>query len=218
MNQYFYGFFTALCLSISLVMFTASKSSDLGDITVNSIRVVDNQNGGFITTYNRLGELTTFIGGIEDGSGKIASYDKNKVQYSIRSVEDKNRKQNEELLNRLRENEIRTISRENDIYEARELITENNDLIFSNYDELSAEIDIRIELFRKKLQEREDLIENAIDQLIKFEDDIKDNKSMIVGNTQEIHQAFEAIMENTEFSRHTKETLTKRIMELYGPY
>ncbi len=77
---------------------------------------------------------------------------------------------------------------------------------------------IRIELFRKKLEEREDLIENAIDQLTKFEDDIKDNKSMIVENTQEIHQAFEAIMENTEFSRHSKETLTKRIMELYGPY
>ena len=218
MNQYFYGFFTAICLSTSFVMFTASKSSDLGDITVNSIRVVDNQNGGFIATYNRLGELTTFIGGVEDGSGKIASYDKNKVQYSIRSVADKDRKQNEELLNRLRENEIRTISRENDIYEAQELISENNDLIFSNYDELSAEIDIRIELFRKKLEERENLIENAIDQLTKFEDDIKDNKSMIVENTQEIHQAFEAIMENTEFSRHTKETLTKRIMELYGPY
>ena len=166
MNQYFNGFFTAICLSISFVMFTASKSSDLGDITVNSIRVVDNQNGGFITTYNRLGELTSFIGVIEDGSGKIASYDKNKVQYSIRSVADKDRKQNEELLNRL----------------------------------------------------REDLIEDAIDQLTKFEDDIKDNKSMIVENTQEIHQAFEAIMENTEFSRHTKETLTKRIMELYGPY
>ncbi len=218
MSQYFYGFFTAICLSISFVMFTASKSSDLGDITVNSIRVVDNQNGGFITTYNRLGELTTFTGGIEDGSGKVASYDKNKVQYSIRSVADKDRKQNEELLNRLRENEIRTISRENDIYEAQELISENNYLIFSNYDELSAEIDRRIELFRKKLEEREELIENAIDQLTKFEDDIKDNKSMIVENTQEIHQAFEAIIENSEFSRHTKETLTKRIMELYGPY
>ena len=110
MNQYFHGFFTAIFLSISLVMFSASKSNDLGDITVNSIRVVDNQNGGFITTYNRSGELTTFIGGIEDGSGKIASYDNNKVQYSIRSVADKDRKQNEELLNRLRENEIRTIS------------------------------------------------------------------------------------------------------------
>ena len=40
-------------------------------------------------------------------------------------------------------------------------------------------IDIRIELFRKKLEEREDLIENAIDQLTKFEDDIKDNISLI---------------------------------------
>ena len=218
MKQYIHGFFTAICLSVSLVMFTASKSNDLGDITVNSIRVVDNQNGGFITTYNRLGELTTFIGGIEDGSGKIASYDQNKVQYSIRGVADNDRKQNEEFLNRLRENEIRTISRESDIYEAQELISENNDLIYSNYDELSAEIDIRIELFRKKLEEREDLIEKAIDQLVKFEDDIKDNKTMIVENTQEIHQAFEAIMENTEFSRHAKETLTKRIMELYGPY
>ncbi len=218
MKQYVHGFFTAICLSVSFVMFTASKNSDLGDITVNSIRVVNNQNGGFITTYNRLGELTSFIGEIEDGSGKIASYDKNKVQYSIRSVADNDRKQNEELLNRLRENEIRTISRESDIYEAQELISENNDLIYSNYDELSAEIDIRIELFRKKLEEREDLIEKAIDQLVKFEDDIKDNKTMIVENTQEIHQAFEAIMENTEFSRHTKETLTKRIMELYGPY
>ena len=89
-------------------------------------------------------------------------------------------------MNRLRENEIRTISRENDIYEAQELISENNDLIFSNYDELSAEIDIRIELFRKKLEEREELIENAIEQLIKFDDDIKDNKTMIVENTQEI--------------------------------
>ena len=55
MNQYFYGFFTAICLSISFVMFTASKSSDLGDITVNSIRVVDNQNGGFIAvSYTHL--------------------------------------------------------------------------------------------------------------------------------------------------------------------
>ena len=199
-------------------MFTASKSNNLGDITVNSIKVVDNQNGGYITTYNRFGEITAFVGSVEDGSGKVASYDKNKVQYSIKSVADKQRKQNEELLNRVRENEIRTISRENDVYEAKELITENNDLIYSHYDELSAEIDIRIELFRKKLQEREDLIEEAIKQLSNFNDDIRDNKSMIVENTQEIHQAFEAIMENTESFRHTKETLTKRIMELYGPY
>ena len=31
MNQYFYGFFTAICLSISLVSFYVSKSSDLGE-------------------------------------------------------------------------------------------------------------------------------------------------------------------------------------------
>ena len=61
MNQYFHGFITAICLSVSFVMFTASQKSNLGDITVNSIRVVDNQNGGFISTYNRLGEITTFI-------------------------------------------------------------------------------------------------------------------------------------------------------------
>ena len=218
MKQYFSGFISATCLSISFVMFTASQTNTLGDIVVNSIRVVDNENGGFITTYDQEGKITTYIGSVDGGGGKVASYDKNNVQYSIQSVADKDRKQNEEILNRLRENEIRTISRENDIYEAQELISENNDLIFSSYDELSAEIDQRIELFRKKLEEREDIIRNTVQQLSDFEDDISDNKLMIVENTQEIHQAFEAIMENTETLRHTKETLTKRLMELYGPY
>jgi len=218
MKQYFSGFFTAICLSVSFVMFTASNNDNLGDITVNSIRVVDNQNGGFITTYNDQGEITTYIGSIEGGSGKVASYDKNNVQYSIQSVSDKDRKQNEELLNRVRENEIRTISRENDMYEAQELISENNDLIYSGYDELSAEIDQRIELFRKKLEEREEIIKITVEKLADYEDDVTDNKQMIVENTQEIHQAFEAIMENTETVRHTKETLTKRLLELYGPY
>jgi len=218
MKQYFSGFISATCLSISFVMFTASQTNNLGDIVVNSIRVVDNENGGFITTYDQEGKITTYIGSVGGGGGKVASYDKNNVQYSIQSVDDKDRKQNEEILNRLRENEIRTISRENDIYEAQELISENNDLIYSSYDELSAEIDQRIELFRKKLEEREDIIRNTVQQLTNFEDDISDNKVMIVENTQEIHQAFEAIMENTETLRHTKETLTKRLMELYGPY
>jgi homoserine dehydrogenase len=180
--------------------------------------VVDNQNGGFITTYNDQGEITTYIGSVEGGSGKVASYDKNNVQYSIQSVSDKDRKQNEELLNRVRENEIRTISRENDMYEAQELISENNDLIYSSYDELSAEIDQRIELFRKKLEEREEIIKITVEKLADYVDDVTDNKQMIVENTQEIHQAFEAIMENTETVRHTKETLTKRLLELYGPY
>ena len=218
MKQYFSGFFTAICLSISFVMFTASKNDNLGDITVNSIKVIDGHNGGFITTYNDRGEITTYIGSVEGGSGKVASYDKNNVQYSIQNVAYKDKKQNEELINRVRENEIRTISRENDMYEAQELIAENNDLIYSSYDELSAEIDQRIELFRRKLEEREEIIRVTIEKLTDFEDDVVDNKQMIVENTQEIHQAFEAIMENTETVRHTKETLTKRLLELYGPY
>ena len=218
MKQYFSGFITAICLSISFIMFTASQTKNLGDITVNSIRVVDNENGGFITTYNEEGKITAYIGSIDDGGGKVAAYNKNNVQLSIQSLADSYTKQNKELLNRIRENEIRTISRENDIYEAQELISENNDLIYSSYDELSAEIDERIELFRKKLEDRENIISKTVEQLSEFEDDISDNKQMIVENTQEIHQAFEAIMENTELLRHTKETLTKRLMELYGPY
>ena len=218
MKQYFSGFITALCLSISFIMFTASQSKNLGDITVNSIRVVNNDNGGFITTYDEEGKITTFIGSVDGGGGKVAAYNKNNVQFSVQRVSDIYTKQNKELSNRIRENEIRTISRENDIYEAQERISENNDLIYSSYDELSAEIDQRIELFRKKLEDREDIIKKTIEQLSEFEDDIIDNKQMIVENTQEIHQAFEAIMENTEVLRHTKETLTKRLMELYGPY
>ena len=218
MKQYFSGFITAICLSISFIMFTASQSKNLGDITVNSIRVVDNENGGFITTYNEEGKITAYIGSIDDGGGKVAAYNKNNVQLSIQSLADSYTKQNKELLNRIRENEIRTISRENDIHEVQELISENNDLIYSSYDELSAEIDERIELFRKKLEDRENIISKTVEQLLEFEDDVSDNKQMIVENTQEIHQAFEAIMENTELLRHTKETLTKRLMELYGPY
>ena len=218
MKQYISGFITAVCLSFSFLMFTASQTQNLGDITVNSIRVVDNDNGGFITTYDEEGRITSFIGSVDGGGGKVASYDKNNVQYSIQNVADKDRKRHEELINRVRENEIRTISRENDIYEVQELISENNDLIYSNYDELSAEIDERIELFRKKLQERENIIKTTIDKLSTFEDDITDNKQMIVENTQDKHQAFEALIENTEMLRHTKETLTKRLMELYGPY
>ena len=218
MKQYFSGFITAICLSISFIMFTASQTKNLGDITVNSIRVVDNENGGFITTFNEEGKITAYIGSIDDGGGKVAAYNKNNVQLSIQSLADSYTKQNKELLNRIRENEIRTISRENDIYEAQELISENNDLIYSSYDELSAEIDERIELFRKKLEDRENIISKTVEQLLEFEDDVSDNKQMIVENTQEIHQAFEAIMENTELLRHTKETLTKRLMELYGPY
>ena len=51
-----------------------------------------------------------------------------------------------------------------------------------------------------------------------FQDDIADNKQMTVENTNEIHHTYNAIIENTELINSVKESLTKRIMELYGPY
>ena len=62
MKQYISGFITAVCLSFSFLMFTASQTQNLGDITVNSIRVVDNDNGGFISIYDEEGRITSFIG------------------------------------------------------------------------------------------------------------------------------------------------------------
>ena len=88
MKQYISGFITAICLSFSFLMFTASQTQNLGDITVNSIRVVDNDNGGFITTYDEEGRITSFIGSVAGGGGKVAAYDKNNVQYSIQNVAD----------------------------------------------------------------------------------------------------------------------------------
>jgi len=92
MKQYISGFITAVCLSFSFLMFTASQTQNLGDITVNSIRVVDNDNGGFITTYDEEGRITSFIGSVDGGGGKVAAYDKNNVQYSIQNIADKDRK------------------------------------------------------------------------------------------------------------------------------
>ena len=54
MKQYISGFITAVCLSFSFLMFTASQTQNLGDITVNSIRVVDNITFEFMLNSLRL--------------------------------------------------------------------------------------------------------------------------------------------------------------------
>ena len=41
MKQYFTGFFTAACLTASVFMLIGAESKNLGDIEVNSIKVVD---------------------------------------------------------------------------------------------------------------------------------------------------------------------------------
>ena len=44
MKQYFTGFFTATCLTASVFIFLGAESKNLGDIEVNSIKVVDKNN------------------------------------------------------------------------------------------------------------------------------------------------------------------------------
>ena len=69
MKQYFSGFISAICLSISFVMFTASQTNTLGDIVVNSITLVDkNGLGGSFKLLDDKGEK---ILSIKDGRIRI---------------------------------------------------------------------------------------------------------------------------------------------------
>ena len=41
MRQYFSGLFSSIFLCIGFILFSAAKNDNLGDITVNSIKVID---------------------------------------------------------------------------------------------------------------------------------------------------------------------------------
>ena len=69
MKQYFTGFFTGACLVASAVMFMGASDKNLGDITVNSITVMDDGTGGFIQTNNADGKQTAYLGTGEGGIG-----------------------------------------------------------------------------------------------------------------------------------------------------
>jgi len=56
-----------------------AQNKNLGDITVNSITVLDDGNGGFITTYNADGKMTTYLGTGESGVGFLGTYNKHEV-------------------------------------------------------------------------------------------------------------------------------------------
>ena len=218
MKQYFTGFFTALCLALSFFVFSGANKTNLGDITVNSIKVVDDGSGGYIITYNSDGERTSFLGTSEGGLGKVATYNLIGSEINLDELADEMNKKFKEFTHRLRENELRIIRWENDMYEAKELIMENNGLIYKTYDELAAEIDERIEVFRRILSDKDAILMKRGDQLAEFQDDIADTKQMTVENINEIHHAFNAIIDNTKLINSVKESLTKRILELYGPY
>ena len=86
MKQYFTGFFTAACLTASVFMFIGAESKNLGDIEVNSIKVLDKNDritvhlgtniigGGWLGTYNADGKKTSYLGTGEGGAGILVTY------------------------------------------------------------------------------------------------------------------------------------------------
>ena len=86
MKQYFTGFFTATCLTASVFIFLGAENKNLGDIEVNSIKVMDKNNritvhlgtniigGGWLGTYNEDGKKTSYLGTGEGGTGILVKY------------------------------------------------------------------------------------------------------------------------------------------------
>ena len=67
------GFLTCLCLFLMMGQYRGN----MGDITVNSITVEDNGDGGFIQTYNSEGKKTTYLGTATTNHGILQTYDLN---------------------------------------------------------------------------------------------------------------------------------------------
>ena len=82
MKQYFTGFFTGVCLVASAVMFMGASNKNLGNITVNSITVMDDGTGGFIQTLNADGKQTSYLGTGGKGSGKLQTFNADGKQTS----------------------------------------------------------------------------------------------------------------------------------------
>ena len=69
-----------LCTALVFVLIGAkSQSENLGHIVVNSIKVLDDGTGGFISTYNADGKETSYLGTSEGGSGILETFNKHGV-------------------------------------------------------------------------------------------------------------------------------------------
>ena len=71
----------SLCIGILLaaLFFTitgAKQKKNLGDIVVNSITVLDDGYGGFITAYNQDQKRTLYLGTGEENNGYIQTFNK----------------------------------------------------------------------------------------------------------------------------------------------
>ena len=65
----------------TILVFVSIGATDknLGDITVNSITVMDDGSGGFLRTHNADGKMTAYLGTGEDGIGFLRTSNKHEV-------------------------------------------------------------------------------------------------------------------------------------------
>ena len=72
--------FKSICigfLSATIIfILVGAKQKNLGDIVVNSITIMDDGYGGFITAYNEDQKRTLYLGTGEENNGYIQTYNK----------------------------------------------------------------------------------------------------------------------------------------------
>ena len=72
--------FKSICIGflIATIIFilVGAKQKNLGDIVVNSITIMDDGYGGFITAYNEDQKRTLYLGTGEENNGYIQTYNK----------------------------------------------------------------------------------------------------------------------------------------------
>ena len=68
----------------TILVFVSIGATDknLGDITVNSITVMDDGSGGFISTLNADGKQTSYLGTAAEGGGQLRTYNADGTQTS----------------------------------------------------------------------------------------------------------------------------------------
>ena len=74
MKRYAIGLITGALLAISAMMFMGAQNKNLGDITVNSITVKNDGNGGFISISNSDGKERIYLGTHKSGRGWLHIY------------------------------------------------------------------------------------------------------------------------------------------------
>ena len=72
--------FKSICigfLSATIIfILVGAKQKNLGDVVVNSITIIDDGYGGFITAYNEDQKRTLYLGTGEENNGYIQTYNK----------------------------------------------------------------------------------------------------------------------------------------------